>query len=559
MSLLQHGRHSIAVLFGFLLAWMACIPPAAAETPEPAGQVIVARGAVHALGPDGEARSLQRRSPFYNGEVIRTAAASGVQLRFSDGALLALRAETEFRIDDYRFQNRGGTGDHSVTTLIKGGLRTITGAIGKQDPQAYQVNTPVATIGVRGTHYEAVLESPGSLVLAAWQGAIQVRNEQGAIELGAGAAHNFGRAEARRRPRGLLQPPAALQSETPVGQAETTEPQTAQAEDSSQTEMDPGLAEATDTGESSDTSFTETTITGTSDSFGTQEDTACSTCTPPQQIVVNESSDLPASTDLRFTAAEWGVLQDTPYLGIAVEAEDTSFFGIDGGRVLGHGTDSPVFTDNGYGPHEPEYESAPILDVVRRGGATVDAFASQVVDVGHTVYWGTWNGTVNPVEIQVDPDDPSVIEPMYSPYHWMTLLPTDPAVLAARTGTVNYSNVIVAHGGGSGGGPLTPANLSFNADINFDSGAVSNAYLGINNGPETWNVNFNGQVRGNVLDLLIDNSTSTVMVSPNPARSVEGDIGMAFTGSSGQAIGGGFMFQEAGNPTRHVEGILLVQ
>jgi hypothetical protein len=148
---------------------------------------------------------------------------------------------------------------------------------------------------------------------------------------------------------------------------------------------------------------------------------------------------------------------------------------------------------------------------------------------------------------------------MYSPYHWATLLPTDPAVMAARTGTVSYNNVVVAHGGGSGGGPLTPANIAFNADINFDSGAVSNASINIYNGPEAWDVNFNGQLRGNVLDLMIDNSTSTVTVSPNPASPVEGDIGMVFTGNSGQALGGGFMFQEAGNPARHVEGILLVK
>jgi hypothetical protein len=533
-----------------LAFWLACTTFARAESPEPAGQVIVARGVVHALPPEGEPRALQRRSSFFSGETIRTSAASEVQLRFTDGALLSLRAESEFRIDEYRFQGQGGEGDRSVSTLIKGGLRTITGVIGKQDPQAYQVNTSVATIGVRGTHYEAVLESPERLVLAAWQGTIQVHNELGGIELGAGAAHNFGRVEAQQRPHGLLHAPEALHAGSPVGQTE----------DAAQTDATQADATTnTDSDAPSETFGSEGSVASSSDVIDTLDSSACGTCTPPQQILVNEPADLPASGDLRFTAAEWDALQKTPYLGIAVEAEDTSFFGFDGGRVLYHGTDSPVFTDNGYGPHEPEYETAPILDVVRRGGATVDAFHSHVVDAAHTFYWGTWNGSVNPVEIQIDASDPSVIEPMYSPYHWATLLPTDPAVMAARTGTVSYNNVVVAHGGGSGGGPLTPANIAFNADINFDSGAVSNASINIYNGPEAWDVNFNGQLRGNVLDLMIDNSTSTVTVSPNPASPVEGDIGMVFTGNSGQALGGGFMFQEAGNPARHVEGILLVK
>jgi hypothetical protein len=560
---------------------MACFGAAVAAGPEPAGQVIVARGAVHAQASSGAQRSLQRRSPFYAGETIITAAASEVQLRFTDGAVLALRADTEFRIDDYRFQDQGGAGDRSVSTLIKGGLRTITGVIGKQDPQAYRVNTPVATIGVRGTHYAAVLESPKSLVLAAWQGAIQVRNEHGAIELGMGAAHNFARAEAQQPPQGLLQPPAALQVDAPVGRAEPADRQAAQAGDAEQsgtdqTETAPAdapadadaAASATATGgtteiaSSSETTATESAASaaGSAGPIDTQRDTVCSTCTPPQQIVIDETGDLPASPDLRFTAAEWNALQTTPYLGIGVEAGGDAFLGFDGGRTLYHGTDSPVITDNEYGPHEPEYTTAPIVDVIRRGNAAVDAFSSQVVDSGHTVYWGTWNGKVEPFEIQTDASDPSVKESIYAPYHWMTMLPTDPAVIAARTGSVSYNTVVVAHGGGSGGGPLTPANVFFNADINFDTGAVTAGSLNIYNGPEAWNVYFSGMVRGSVLDVKVDPLASHVMASPMPApQPVNGDIGMAFTGSSGQALGGGYMFQSTTNPATHVEGVLLVK
>ena len=621
MSRLPHGRYPLVVFFAGLLASIICSSLFADESPEPAGQVIVARGLVHALAPDGGQRSLRRRSPVYTGEVIRTAPASEVQLRLTDGALLALRADTEFRIDDYRFQNQGGSGDRSVSTLIKGGLRTITGVIGKQVPEAYQVTTPVATIGVRGTHYEAVLESPGSLVLAAWQGAIQVRNAFGSIELGTGAAHNFGRAEAQQRPRGLLQAPGALQTGAAVGLSETPEApeapatQTDGAPPADAEETPAGTEPAAGTADPAGPTGASASAGSGNGPIGNQVDAPCSTCTPPQQALVEEPlpeeplpeeplpeeplpeeplpeeplpeeplpeeplpeeplpeeplpeeplpeeplPEEPLPTDLRFSTIEWEALQTTPYLGIAVEAETTSFFGVDGGPVLNHGSNSPIFTDKGYGPHEPEYETAPVLDVVRRGGASVDAFGAYSLDAAHTLYWGTWNGTVNPVELQLDPADPAAIEPMYSPYHWATLLPTDQTVMAARTGTFSYNNVVVAHGGGSGGGPLTPASLIFNADINFDSGAVNNGSMYIYNGPEMWDIHFGGQVRGNVLDLSIDTGMSTVMTSPDPARAVEGDMGMAFTGNSGQAIGGGFVFQEIGNPARHVEGILLVE
>ena len=165
---------------------------------------------------------------------------------------------------------------------------------------------------------------------------------------------------------------------------------------------------------------------------------------------------------------------------------------------------------------------------------------------------------MNPVEIQTDPANGAIKELIYSPVHWATLLPTDAAAIAARTGTVSYNNVVVVHGGGSGGGPLTTANVNFNANVNFDTGAVTAGALNINNGPEVWNMDFTGQVRGNVLDIPKSALTGNVTVTPTPARPIEGDMGMVFTGNSGQALGGGFSLHEIGNPGRHVEGILVV-
>ncbi|MBI5040572.1 MAG: FecR domain-containing protein [Gammaproteobacteria bacterium] len=571
------------MLLGLALAYVVSMQPVLAAAPEAAGQVIVASGTVQALVSTGEQRTLRRRSPFYAGEIIRTAAASAVQLRFSDGALMSLRADSELKVDNYRFQNHGGAGDRSMSTLIKGGLRTITGVIGKQDPSAYQLSTPVATIGVRGTHYEAVLESPKSLVLAAWQGGIRVRNEHGAIDLGVGADYNFGRAQAEQSPRGLLEPPAVLQNETPVGHAQPVEKTAAQDESTAQedaptdtetqtaeTGTEPSTTEPTVAEGESEFSTTDTGVatepaeTMGGDTFDSPigspiADTACSTCAPPQQIVVTQPDDLPASSDLRFTALEWDKLKTSPYLGMAVEANNTPDYGFDGGRVLYHDTDSPVFADNGFGPHEPQYATAPIQDVLRRGGASVDAFQSFRVDAGHTVYWGTWNGNINPVEIQTDATDPTVKEHIYAPFHWATLLPTDPGAIAARTGTVMYNNVIVAHGGGSGGGPLTPGNVMFNANVNFDTGAITNGNLNIYNGPEIWNVGFGGKVGGNIVDVHVNSAISSVSVSTTNPQPVEGDIGMAFTGNNGQAIGGGFSLQAIGNPGTHVEGILLVK
>ena len=562
-------------LTGLLVAALSASALAAPE-PEPAGQVIVASGTVQAVMASGEVRELRRRSSFFAGDTIRTAPASQVQLRFADGALLSLRPDSELRVDDYRFTNQGGAGDRSVSTLLKGGLRTITGVIGKQDPQAYEVKTPVATIGVRGTHYEAVLESPESLVLAAWHGGIRVRNERGAIDLGMGAAFNYGRAGRDQVPQGLLQPPPALQEPTPVGHAQPATAEQADGDsDASTAEGDASEPSAAtgDTNNAAASAETDTTTTGTdtidntasapmdttlSAPLSSVTDTGCTTCAPPQQIVINDPTDVPAAQDVRFTASEWKALQTTPYLGIWIEDNTTPDFGFDGGRVLHHGSATPLFTENGYGPHEPQYATAPILDVVRIGKARVAGFGSYNVDAEHTVYWGTWDGTVNPVEIQIDPTNGAIKDLSYRPYYWATMLPTDSAVIASRTGSVSYNTVVAAHGGGSAG-VLNAGNVHFNANVNFDTGAVTAGLLNIYNGPESWNVNFSGKVRSNVMDVKIDTATSSVAVSPGPAKPIEGDMGFAFTGRNGQALGGGFSLQAVGDPRIHAEGVLLVR
>lgn len=53
-----------------------------------------------------------------------------------------------------------GPGSHAFFSLLKGGFRAVSGAIGKINHDDYQVATPVATIGIRGTDYLAVVCGP---------------------------------------------------------------------------------------------------------------------------------------------------------------------------------------------------------------------------------------------------------------------------------------------------------------------------------------------------------------------------------------------------------------
>ena len=99
------------------------------------------------------------------GDVIATGAKARAQLLMNDGARIALRSGSRFRIDEFSLPaavtdpvqatTANATG-RAVSTLLKGGFRTTSGAIGKNDPPAYAVRTPVGTLGIRGTRYVAV-------------------------------------------------------------------------------------------------------------------------------------------------------------------------------------------------------------------------------------------------------------------------------------------------------------------------------------------------------------------------------------------------------------------
>jgi hypothetical protein len=100
---------------------------------------------------------LKRRSEIFEGDTITTEQGARCQIRFSDGSLLGLPEASQFRVDEYEFGASDQDKEKAIYSLLKGGMRTITGAIGKKKPDNYRVNTPVATIGIRGTAYHAFL------------------------------------------------------------------------------------------------------------------------------------------------------------------------------------------------------------------------------------------------------------------------------------------------------------------------------------------------------------------------------------------------------------------
>ena len=142
------------LLLIFMLFFMSPLR-AEEEQATMAGKVVWVKGSLIAIDVDKKERELQRGSPFYPKDTLKTDKNSKAQIVFTDNTLMTFREETVFYIDQYQYplKGEGKSVGKYIMDLIRGGFRTITGAIANQNPSDYQVNTPVATIGVRGTDY----------------------------------------------------------------------------------------------------------------------------------------------------------------------------------------------------------------------------------------------------------------------------------------------------------------------------------------------------------------------------------------------------------------------
>jgi len=120
------------------------------------GRVLLAVGEVSAVR-GGQIVPLTAGSTIENRDVLRVGSESNAQLRFSDESLVALRARTEFRVDNFAFSGREDAVSQAVFTLVSGGFRTLTGLIGRTQRDRYRVNTPISTVGIRGTSYTLIL------------------------------------------------------------------------------------------------------------------------------------------------------------------------------------------------------------------------------------------------------------------------------------------------------------------------------------------------------------------------------------------------------------------
>jgi hypothetical protein len=154
-----------------------------------AARVEFAIGSVSALAADGRERALAKGAEINAGDTIQTMDGRA-QLRFSDGGYISLQPNTRFKVEEFSFNGKADGSEKGFFSLVKGSLRAITGAIGHTNKNAYRVNTPVATIGIRGTEYLAQYDT--KLLVKVGDGAVYLLNDNGDLILYKGQVGEVG-------------------------------------------------------------------------------------------------------------------------------------------------------------------------------------------------------------------------------------------------------------------------------------------------------------------------------------------------------------------------------
>jgi hypothetical protein len=130
----------------------------------PIGEFIQLTGPAQVDKKAGSSVDVSLGSKVESLDTIRTAR-SRANIKFKDDTQVAITENSKLVIDEYVFDPNRGAGKMSMKIAL-GTVRYASGAIAKNNNENINIQTPVATIGVRGTSFSMTVDEIGqSLVI----------------------------------------------------------------------------------------------------------------------------------------------------------------------------------------------------------------------------------------------------------------------------------------------------------------------------------------------------------------------------------------------------------
>lgn len=138
---------------------------------EPIGTVETIEGTVEVTRADGSKVTLQAGDPVFQGDVIETGKAGAVGIVFADESTFALGEGGRMVLDEMIYDPAAQQGEAAIS-LLQGAFTFVSGQIAKTGVDAMVVDTPTATIGIRGTAGGGGVNAQGQITIA-------ITNERG--------------------------------------------------------------------------------------------------------------------------------------------------------------------------------------------------------------------------------------------------------------------------------------------------------------------------------------------------------------------------------------------
>ena len=141
---------------GIALVGLLALGEASAAVETAIGRIKSAAGEATVVSGE-QRRAATVGQPVYMREILETGADGALGVVFADESRLTLGADTSLTIDEYVFVPEHGDGSF-ITRMTRGSLLYVSGLIAKLKPESSVVETPEATIGIRGTRFLVSLE-----------------------------------------------------------------------------------------------------------------------------------------------------------------------------------------------------------------------------------------------------------------------------------------------------------------------------------------------------------------------------------------------------------------
>ena len=117
------------------------------------GYVARVTGQAASTNVNDRVHQLQINSQVFEGDRISTQVGAKLFVIMDDGAEIYVKEDSVIKVSEYVITTGYDKNSSSILDLLRGGLRKITGSIGQSALANYQVQTGLATIGIRGTEY----------------------------------------------------------------------------------------------------------------------------------------------------------------------------------------------------------------------------------------------------------------------------------------------------------------------------------------------------------------------------------------------------------------------